>query len=143
MSGPAHCKNDLLGLSGSNVFVIKPDVARWPSRLQLAMATSGSLPERQEFSGREVKPPCRFQDRASAPLMTDEGWSAAILPKAHPAATRRQSGQVSFGQLRFLAPFPLAGGVGGGNGHFGIGERMSALVHPTATGAISYSLLRA
>jgi hypothetical protein len=40
------------------------------------MSTLGSLPERQEFFRSVAKPQDRFQDRASALLMTDDGWGA-------------------------------------------------------------------
>jgi hypothetical protein len=38
------------------------------------LATSGSLPEWQEFSSRVAKPPCCFRDRALTPLMAADGW---------------------------------------------------------------------
>lgn len=34
----------------------------------------GSLPEWQEFFASGAKPPDRFRDCATAPLMTDDGW---------------------------------------------------------------------
>jgi hypothetical protein len=36
----------------------------------------GSFAERQDFSRSEAKPPFRLQDRASAPLMTGDGWNS-------------------------------------------------------------------
>ena len=40
------------------------------------MTGTGSVAERQDFSRSEAKPPYRFRDRASAPLMTVDGWEA-------------------------------------------------------------------
>lgn len=40
----------------------------------------GSIAERQEFSASEAKPPYRFWDRGSAPLMAAYGWIPAIAP---------------------------------------------------------------
>jgi hypothetical protein len=46
------------------------------------MAAMGSLPERQEFFRSVAKPQDRFQDRASALLMTDDGWEGDSPLKA-------------------------------------------------------------
>lgn len=47
----------------------------------LLTANMGSVAERQDFSRSEAKPPYRFRDRASAPLMTVDGWEVeGLLP---------------------------------------------------------------
>lgn len=52
----------------------------------LATAT-GSVAEKQEFSGSEAKPTCRFRDRESVPLMTAHGWIGEwLLSKLHQGA---------------------------------------------------------
>ena len=40
------------------------------------MTALGSIPEWQDFSRGGPKPPYRFRDRASAPLMAGCGWIA-------------------------------------------------------------------
>ena len=42
----------------------------------LLTATMGSVSARQDFSRSDAELPYRFQGRASAPLMTDDGWGA-------------------------------------------------------------------
>jgi len=42
------------------------------------MTTLGSIAERQEFFKSEANLPCPFWDRAGSPLMTDDGWIAAV-----------------------------------------------------------------
>lgn len=59
------------------------------------MTAVRSFAERQEFFRSEPKPPCRFQDRPAAPRVVGSGWFVVARPSAHPAATRRQSRQVS------------------------------------------------
>ena len=39
----------------------------------------GSIAERQEFSVIGAKRPCRFRDRAWAPLMTEAGWNSIFF----------------------------------------------------------------
>lgn len=39
----------------------------------------GSVSARQDFSRSDAELPYRFQGRASAPLMTDDGWGAEGL----------------------------------------------------------------
>ena len=69
--GEQHEDASLLGDAARNCWAefAAPD-SRSP------MAVIGSLAEHREFVAVGAKPPCRFQDRAGAPLMTEGGWKA-------------------------------------------------------------------